>query len=296
MKQIKDSIKKIFGIPKTMVKEIDKTIDEKIEKKYEDLKTGVLQEDIKKRNKVRFYTGVIFILCLVIIVMIPITFVFAKVKQFVIETSIKSPNEIVLRLQNENIEDYPDVDESTGDYIVNPTAETVGSFWQGIDKKTNILLDHEELVLSKEVIENDSSTNFLQLQYDDEETIQIYNQDMTLFCMFNNPLLYTENNYIAENPFITLYSVPGQSQWEIFSFYTRNTDEMDMLLEQDGATALYNYLVIQSQYQSVEEDSDTEDEKIVHTVDDFTGHLLVISAKDTKKDTYYVIGAKLAEN
>ena len=32
MKQIKDSIKKIFGIPKTMVKEIDKTIDEKIEK------------------------------------------------------------------------------------------------------------------------------------------------------------------------------------------------------------------------------------------------------------------------
>lgn len=294
MKQIKDSIKKIFGIPKTMVKEIDKTIDEKIEKKYEDLKTGVLQEDIKKRNKVRFYTGVIFILCLVIIVMIPITFVFAKVKQFVIETSIKSPNEIVLRLQDENIENYPEVDESTDDYIMNPTAETVGSFWQGTDKKTNILLDHEELVLGKEVIESNNSINFLQLQYDNEEAIQIYNQNMTLFCMFNNPLLYTENNYIMENPFITLYSVPGQSQWEIFSFYTRNTDEMDMLMEQDG-TALYNHLVIQSQYQSVAEDSDAENEKTIDTVDDFTGHLLVISAKDVKKDTYYVIGAKLAE-
>lgn len=294
MKQIKDSIKKIFGIPKTMVKEIDKTIDEKIEKKYEDLKTGVLQEDIKKRNKVRFYTGVIFILCLVIIVMIPITFVFAKVKQFVIETSIKSPNEIVLRLQDENIENYPEVDESADDYIIDPTAEIVGSFWQGTDKKTNILLDHEELVLGKEVIESNNSINFLQLQYDNEEAIQIYNQNMTLFCMFNNPLLYTENNYIMENPFITLYSVPGQSQWEIFSFYTRNTDEIDMLMEQDG-TALYNHLVIQSQYQSVAEDSDEENEKTIDTVDDFTGHLLVISAKDVKKDTYYVIGAKLAE-
>ena len=67
----------IFGSSKMMVNQIDQFVDEK----YENMKTGKPREDRKKREKVKFFTGVVFILCLVLILAIPVSFMFSKVKR-----------------------------------------------------------------------------------------------------------------------------------------------------------------------------------------------------------------------
>ena len=81
---------------KQMSRQIETYVDEQIDERYENMKTGKPREDRKTRERVKFKAGIVFILCLMIILAIPVTFIFSAIKGKLVEYSIKSPNEIMM--------------------------------------------------------------------------------------------------------------------------------------------------------------------------------------------------------
>lgn len=289
----------IFGSSKMMVNQIDQFVDEKIDEKYENMKTGKPREDRKNREKVKFFTGVVFILCLVLILAIPVSFMFSKVKRLLVEASIKTPDEITMQLGDHAEENYPDIDKVSGVYINDSSAKQVGYFWQGEDTmKIPILQSDDGYILSQKINEGENSANFMLLQYDSgvNDVIKVYDKDMNIFCMMSDPFIYHENSYIAANPYITLHATSEQAKWEIFAYYEGYSNELEMLLMQNSKTDIYNYLVQKSGYHpdqmENEEVNENDDEPQDYTVSEFTENLLVIVAEDNTDNTKYIIGAK----
>lgn len=289
----------IFGSSKMMVNQIDQFVDEKIDEKYENMKTGKPREDRKNREKVKFFTGVVFILCLVLILAIPVSFMFSKVKRLLVEASIKTPDEITMQLGDHAEENYPDIDKVSGVYINDSSAKQVGYFWEGEETtQIPILQSDDGYILSQKINEGENLSNFLLLQYDSgvNDVIKVYDKDMNVFCMMSDPVLYGENSYIAANPYITLHATPEQAKWEIFAYYEGYSDEMEMLLMQKSKTDMYHYLVQKSGYHpdqvESEEENENADELQDYIVAEFTGNILVVVAEDKAKDTRYIIGAK----
>ena len=147
----------IFGSSKMMVNQIDQFVDEKIDEKYENMKTGKPREDRKNREKVKFFTGVVFILCLVLILAIPVSFMFSKVKRLLVEASIKTPDEITMQLGDHAEENYPDIDKVSGVYINDSSAKQVGYFWQGEETtQIPILQSDDGYILSQKINEGEN--------------------------------------------------------------------------------------------------------------------------------------------
>ena len=272
-----------------MGRQIESYVDEQIDERYKNMKTGKPREDRKTRERVKLKAGIVFILCLMIILAIPMAFIFSAVKGKLIEFSIKSPNEIMMNLDNK-AEIYPDIKVISGSYIPDAAAEKVGAYWQaGGDGINTILLSDGEYILEKATEERVSTANFLQLQYNSsmKDAIKIYTPEGEIFSFFQDPGFYREHTYIAANPYIILHAKSNCSRWEVFSFYECRIDEIDNLTRQNGVAALYQYLKMKSFYQSPV----TEEQ----TVLDFAGNILVIQATDESKSTSYMIGAQMVE-
>lgn len=289
----------LFGTFKMMVNQIVQFVDEKITEKYENMKTGNPRKDRKNREKVKFFSGVVFVLCLVFILAIPISYMFFKVKRLLVEASIKTPDEISMQLGDHAEENYPEIDKLSGVYINDASAKQVGYFWQGEDTiKIPILQSADGYILSQKINEDGNSVNFLLLQYDSgvNDVIKVYDKDMNIFCMMSDPFIYHENSYIAANPYITLHATSEQAKWEIFAYYEGYSNELEMLLMQNSKTDIYNYLVQKSGYHpdqmENEEENENDDEPQDYTVSEFTENLLVIVAEDNTDNTKYIIGAK----
>ena len=271
---------------KQMSRQIETYVDEQIDERYENMKTGKPREDRKTRERVKFKAGIVFILCLMIILAIPVTFIFSAIKGKLVEYSIKSPNEIMMNLEDK-AEIYPDIEEISGSYIPDAAAEKVGAYWQAGGNGTNaILLSDGEFVMSNSIEERVSTANFLQLQYNRSvrDVLKVYTPDMEMFCMLHDPVLFKEASYIAANKYLTLHAMTGYSQWEIFSFYECRIDEIENVSKQIGKTDLYDYLTMKSTYQPSSEPMPA-----------FDGYILVIQATDENSGTSYLIGAKSNE-
>lgn len=271
-----------------MGRQIESYVDEQIDERYKNMKTGKPREDRKTRERVKLKAGIVFILCLLIILAIPMTFIFSAVKGKLIEFSIKSPNEIMMNLEDK-AEIYPDIEVISGSYIPDAAAEKVGAYWQaGGDGTNTILISDGDYILEKATEERVSSANFLQLQYNSsmKDVIKIYTPEGEIFSFFHDPGFYREHTYIAANPYIILHAKSDCSQWEVFSFYECRIDEMDSLTRQNGTAALYQYLKMKSSYQSPETVEQTE-------ISDFAGNILVIQATDESSNTSYLIGAQM---
>ena len=270
-----------------MGRQIETYVDEQIDERYENMKTGKPREDRKTRERVKFKAGIVFILCLLIILAVPVTFIFSALKGKLVEFTIKSPNEIMMNLEDK-AEIYPEIEEISGSYIPDAAAEKVGAYWQaGGDGINTILLSDGEYILEKATEERVSTANFLQLQYNSsmKDAIKIYTPEGEIFSFFQDPGFYREHTYIAANPYIILHAKSNCSRWEVFSFYECRIDEIDNLTRQNGVAALYQYLKMKSFYQSPV----TEEQ----TISDFAGNILVIQATDESKSKSYMIGAQM---
>lgn len=272
-----------------MGRQIETYVDEQIDERYENMKTGKPREDRKTRERVKFKAGIVFILCLMIILAVPVTFIFSALKGKLVEFTIKSPNEIMMNLEDK-AEIYPEIEEISGSYIPAAAAEKVGAYWQAGGNGTNdIFLSDGEYIMCDPIEERVSSANFLQLQYNSsmKDAIKIYTPEGEIFSFFQDPGFYREHTYIAANPYIILHAKSNCSRWEVFSFYECRIDEINSLTRQNGVAALYQYLKMKSFYQS----PDAEEQ----TVSDFAGNILVIQATDESKSTSYMIGAQMVE-
>lgn len=296
-----DTISNFFssfcGSSKNITQQIGQYVDEQIDERYENMKTGKPREDRKTRERIKFQAGLVFIICLVIILAIPATYLFSALKGKLVEFSIKSPNEIMLDL-GDKAEIYPEVEVISGAYIPDAATTAVGAYWQdGGNGENAILLNDGEFVLSKATEERISTANFLQLQYNSSvrDVIKVYTQDMNLFCMMEDPVLYQESSYTAAKPYITLHAMEGYSQWEIFSFYECRMDEMDMIAKQTGQTMLYDYLTAKSSYQlqDMPEGDVIDSQASAESITEFDGKILVIMATDESDGTSYIIGTKM---
>ena len=147
-----------------MGRQIETYVDEQIDERYENMKTGKPREDRKTRERVKFKAGIVFILCLMIILAVPVTFIFSALKGRLVEFTIKSPNEIMMNLEDK-AEIYPEIEEISGSYIPDAAAEKVGAYWQAGGNGTNdIFLSDGEYIMCDPIEERVSSANFLQLQ------------------------------------------------------------------------------------------------------------------------------------
>ena len=267
-----------------MGRQIETYVDEQIDERYENMKTGKPREDRKTRERVKFKAGIVFILCLMIILAVPVTFIFSALKGRLVEFTIKSPNEIMMNLEDK-AEIYPEIEEISGSYIPDAAAEKVGAYWQAGGNGTNdIFLSDGEYIMCDPIEERVSSANFLQLQYNSSvrDVLKVYTSDMEVFCMLHDPALLKEASYIAANKYLTLHAMAGYSQWEIFSFYECRMDEIDTISRLIGTIDLYKYLNRKSTMQLSKEP-------------EYDGYVLVIQATDENSGASYLIGAKTNE-
>lgn len=267
-----------------MGRQIETYVDEQIDERYENMKTGKPREDRKTRERVKFKAGIVFILCLMIILAVPVTFIFSALKGKLVEFTIKSPNEIMMNLEDK-AEIYPEIEEISGSYIPDAAAEKVGAYWQAGGNGTNdIFLSDGEYIMCDPIEERVSSANFLQLQYNSSvrDVLKVYTSDMEVFCMLHDPALLKEASYIAANKYLTLHAMAGYSQWEIFSFYECRMDEIDTISRLIGTIDLYKYLNRKSTMQLSKEP-------------EYDGYVLVIQATDEDSGASYLIGAKTNE-
>ena len=267
-----------------MGRQIETYVDEQIDERYENMKTGKPREDRKTRERVKFKAGIVFILCLLIILAVPVTFIFSALKGKLVEFTIKSPNEIMMNLEDK-AEIYPEIEVISGSYIPDAAAEKVGAYWQAGGNGTNdIFLSDGEYIMCDPIEERVSSANFLQLQYNSSvrDVLKVYTSDMEVFCMLHDPALLKEASYIAANKYLTLHAMAGYSQWEIFSFYECRMDEIDTISRLIGTIDLYKYLNRKSTMQLSKEP-------------EYDGYVLVIQATDEDSGASYLIGAKTNE-
>ena len=267
-----------------MGRQIETYVDEQVDERYENMKTGKPREDRKTRERVKFKAGIVFILCLLIILAVPVTFIFSALKGKLVEFTIKSPNEIMMNLEDK-AEIYPEIEVISGSYIPDAAAEKVGAYWQAGGNGTNdILLSDGEYIMCDPIEERVSSANFLQLQYNSSvrDVLKVYTSDMEVFCMLHDPALLKEASYIAANKYLTLHAMAGYSQWEIFSFYECRMDEIDTISRLIGTIDLYKYLNRKSTMQLSKEP-------------EYDGYVLVIQATDENSGASYLIGAKTNE-
>lgn len=277
-KMIKQFLTNISKTPKDIAIQVDQYVDKKIDKAYDAIK-------IEKRPKVKFFTGLIIMVCLVIILLVPITYTFTKLKTKLIEHSIKSPDQIMRDLDGctANFQNYPEIDVVNSAYIDNQT-ENIGYLWQYNSGINHIKYSNKDFILEKEKTEI-SPINLLNVQYDGSknEQIRIYSPNMDVFCIIENPALYEENDYITANPYIMLHTNNSSSTWEIFSFYKEqsHTNEIMKLLTKNK-TDLYTYLTTQSEY-TPQIGSDLK----------ITDNLSIMLLTDITANESYVIGAKM---
>lgn len=110
---------------KNMAMQANEYIDSQIDERYENLKTGKPREDRKKMEQVQFLSILIFLLAVAILVAVPVVGIFSTIKSSVIRHTLKSPDEMVTGMVNQ--QEYnpaeqmlsglyiPDV--SAGDYL-----------------------------------------------------------------------------------------------------------------------------------------------------------------------------------
>ena len=105
-----------------MGKQIETFIDKQVDTYFENMKTGDSGEDEKIKERTKFKASIVFILCFVIILAVPISFAFSTAKAKLVELTIKSPNEIMMNLEDK-VEMYPVVDMAAGFYITETALE-----------------------------------------------------------------------------------------------------------------------------------------------------------------------------
>lgn len=277
-KMIKQFLTNISKTPKDIAVQVDQYVDKKIDKAYDAIK-------IEKRPKVKFFTGIIIMVCLVIILLVPITYTFTKLKTKLMEHSIKSPDQIMRDLDGctSDFQNYPEIDVVNSAYIDNQT-ETIGYLWQHNSGINHIQHSNNDFILEKENT-TISPINLLNVQYDGskKDQIRIYSPNMDVFCIIANPTVYSKNDYITANPYIMLHTNNSSSTWEIFSFYKEqsHTNEIKKLLTKNK-TDLYTYLTNQSEYTpQIDPDLKITDNLFIMLLTDITAH------------ESYVIGAKI---
>ena len=120
MNQMANSIRNFFVLIGNsfmkMGKQIENYVDEQIEERYQNMRTGKFGEDEKIRAGIKLKAGIVFIFCLIVILTITVTFIFSLAKDKLDEITIKSPNEIMMNL-DDKAEMYPVVEVAAGFYI-----------------------------------------------------------------------------------------------------------------------------------------------------------------------------------
>lgn len=248
---------------------IDQYIDEKISKKYQAIPT-------EHRRKVKLYTGMVLCVCMILLLLVPISYIFSYAKAQWLSHSVKSPQELSRTWDTARIETYSDMISLPAD-----AAQTVGYFWQH-DIVHRIISHADTLFLEKQGHIQPSEVNFLHFTYDSRTSnqIKIYTKTLETFCMLDAPIAYQDQMYVAENPVITLRTENTFSTWEIFSSYTADTEEADRLIQKEKTT-LYADLMAQSQIQRSNQGAQPDSK------------ILVIIATDMANDMTYVIGATM---
>lgn len=94
---------------KKMVFQINNYIDEQINEHYESMKTGIPGQDRKTRLKLCFFSSIVFIGSMALLIVMPIGSLVSVAKDQIIEWTIKSPDELLLNLSNDYIENYPEI-------------------------------------------------------------------------------------------------------------------------------------------------------------------------------------------
>ena len=100
---------------KEMVIKIDGYIEERIETWFVQMETDQRYDNRRLRERAQFGSAIVFIGCIILFIAIPLTGIFSVVKGEMIEHSIKSPNEIMLSLEDE-AEFYPEIEVISGEY------------------------------------------------------------------------------------------------------------------------------------------------------------------------------------
>lgn len=108
--------------------------------------------------------------------------------------------------------------------------------------------------------------------------IRIYTQDMELFCLLPDPVMYRDFGYIAENPYIML----DDRKWEIFSFYPCDSAEMNHISQNDESTELLVCLTQKTVYK----DKIAAMEEVKNDC-----HIAAIMVTDEQDGSSYMIGA-----
>ena len=115
---------------KKMAQQINNYIDEQIDERYENMKTGKPREDRRTREKLRFFSGIVFIGCIALLVAVPIGGIVSAAKDQIIELTIKSPDELLSNLSNDYTENYPEIQVISDDYT-NTEEYEVGEIENG---------------------------------------------------------------------------------------------------------------------------------------------------------------------
>ena len=130
-------------LSKKMVLQINKYIDEQINESYESIKTGKPKQDRKTKAKLRFFSGIVFIGCVVLLVGMPVGSLVSALKDRIIESTIKSPDELLLNLSNNYIENYPEIQVIFDDYT----------------RTESVTMQHEAVESKKDDVKNDNTND-----------------------------------------------------------------------------------------------------------------------------------------
>lgn len=160
---IAEKIKGIFLLfcrsSKNMVLQMDEYIDDQIEERYGNMITGKPREDRKAREKVKFLSGMIFMVCIVLLLAVPFFRITAIAKSKIIEGTIKSPDEMLYNLSDNSTENYPEVEMLSGVYIPETKLDQIGGFWTADSTQQNAVITNDgEFMLEGEIGEGESST------------------------------------------------------------------------------------------------------------------------------------------
>ncbi len=111
---------------KKMVLQVDQYVDEQIEERYTSLKTGKPREDRKMRERIKFFSGIIFLGCILLLLAAPIIHLTSAIKGKIVEATIKSPDEMVSNLTGYKQDYYSELQMFSGVYIFDVPAESAG--------------------------------------------------------------------------------------------------------------------------------------------------------------------------
>lgn len=101
---------------KNMALQINEYVDGQIDERYENMKTGKPREDRKTREKIKFLSGIVFIICIALLTAVPMGSFVAAAKGYIVEATIKNPDELLSDLSNNYTENYPEIQVVSDEY------------------------------------------------------------------------------------------------------------------------------------------------------------------------------------